>query len=280
MKIDCRLIRDAELDKIKNRLIELELKRKLKAIIIQVGDRPDSTKYVQNKIKTLESVGMKAEHKKFPKDISPAGLINYIMCCNASNSVDGIIVQLPLPDELKDYTDMILKLINPNKDIDCITPERESMVYSGESNILPCTVSGIMKIFEYENIDLRGKNVLVIGRSRIVGKPLAITLINKGATVTVANSHTKNLNWLIQNNQIIISAVGKIDLLNPNNVNKNHTIIDVGINFDNNGKLVGDTNKVCYDIVKKYTPVPFGVGQLTTVEVASNLLKLWEENND
>ncbi|MGL5175290.1 MAG: tetrahydrofolate dehydrogenase/cyclohydrolase catalytic domain-containing protein, partial [Cetobacterium sp.] len=169
MKIDCKLIRDAELDKIKNRLIELELKKKLKAIIIQVGDRPDSTKYVQNKIKTLESVGMKAEHKKFPKDISPAGLINYIMCCNASNSVDGIIVQLPLPDELKDYTDMILKLINPNKDIDCITPERESMVYSGESNILPCTVSGIMKIFEYENIDLKGKNVLVIGRSRIVG---------------------------------------------------------------------------------------------------------------
>ncbi|MGL5751378.1 MAG: tetrahydrofolate dehydrogenase/cyclohydrolase catalytic domain-containing protein, partial [Paraclostridium sp.] len=227
MKIDCKLIRDTELDKIKNRVKELELKRKLKTIIIQVGDRPDSTKYVQNKIKTLELAGMKAEHKKFPKDISPAGLINYIMCCNASNSVDGIIVQLPLPDELKDYTDMILKLINPNKDIDCITPERESMVYSGESNILPCTVSGIMKIFEYENIDLKGKDVLVIGRSRIVGKPLAITLINKGATVTVANSHTKNLNWLIQNNQIIISAVGKIDLLNPNNVNKNHTIIDV-----------------------------------------------------
>ncbi|MGL5751529.1 MAG: bifunctional 5,10-methylenetetrahydrofolate dehydrogenase/5,10-methenyltetrahydrofolate cyclohydrolase [Paraclostridium sp.] len=280
MKIDCKLIRDAELDKIRNRIKELELKRKLKAIIIQVGDRPDSTKYVQNKIKTLESVGMKAEHKKFPKDISPAGLINYIMCCNASNSVDGIIVQLPLPYELKDYTDMILKLINPNKDIDCITPERESMVYSGESNILPCTVSGIMKIFEYENIDLKGKDILVIGRSRIVGKPLAITLINNGATVTVANSHTNNLDLLIKNNKIVISAVGKIDLLNPNNVDNTHTIIDVGINFDNNGKLVGDTNKRCYDIVKKYTPVPFGVGQLTTIEVASNLLKLWEENND
>lgn len=280
MKIDCKLIREAELDKIRNRIKELELKRKLKAIIIQVGDRPDSTKYVENKIKTLESVGMKAEHKKFPKEISPAGLISYIMACNASDSVDGIILQLPLPDQLKEYTDSIIKLINPRKDIDCITPEREALVYSGESDILPCTVSGIMKVFEYENIDLKGKDVLVIGRSRIVGKPLAITLINKGATVTVANSHTKNLNWLIQNNKIVISAVGKIDLLNPNNVNKNQTIIDVGINFDDNGKLVGDTNKVCYDIVKKYTPVPNGIGQLTTVEVAWNLLKLWEENND
>ncbi|MGL5190987.1 MAG: bifunctional 5,10-methylenetetrahydrofolate dehydrogenase/5,10-methenyltetrahydrofolate cyclohydrolase [Cetobacterium sp.] len=280
MKIDCKLIRDTELNKLKDRLVELEFKRKLKAIIIQVGDRPDSTKYVENKIKTLESVGMKAEHKKFPKEISPAGLISYIMACNASDSVDGIILQLPLPDELRDYTDNIIKLINPRKDIDCITPEREALVYSGESDILPCTVSGIMKVFEYENIDLKGKDILVIGRSRIVGKPLAITLINKGATVTVANSHTNNLDLKIERNDIIISAVGKIDLLNPNNVGNDHTIIDVGINFDNNGKLVGDMNKLCYDIVKKYTPVPNGIGQLTTVEVAWNLLKLWEENND
>ncbi|MGL5751954.1 MAG: tetrahydrofolate dehydrogenase/cyclohydrolase catalytic domain-containing protein, partial [Paraclostridium sp.] len=152
MKIDCKLIRDTELNKLKDRLVELEFKRKLKAVIIQVGDRPDSTKYVENKIKTLESVGMKAEHKKFPKEISPAGLISYIMACNSSDSVDGIILQLPLPDELRDYTDSIIKLINPRKDIDCITPEREALVYSGESDILPCTVSGIMKVFEYENI--------------------------------------------------------------------------------------------------------------------------------
>ncbi|MGL5750116.1 MAG: bifunctional 5,10-methylenetetrahydrofolate dehydrogenase/5,10-methenyltetrahydrofolate cyclohydrolase, partial [Paraclostridium sp.] len=174
----------------------------------------------------------------------------------------------------------IIKLINPRKDIDCITPEREALVYSGESDILPCTVSGIMKVFEYENIDLKGKDVLVIGRSRIVGKPLAITLINKGATVTIANSHTECLNVKIDDNEIIISAVGKINLIDPEYTNNTQTIIDVGINFDNNGKLVGDTNKRCYDIVKKYTPVPNGIGQLTTVEVAWNLLKLWEENND
>lgn len=280
MKIQCSEIRDMRIKYIKDKLKESEFKRKPHGVVIQVGNRPDSTKYVKNKIKTLEEIGMKATHKLFPENISISGLMHYIMVCNASDSVDGILLQLPLPDKLREYEDMLIKLINPSKDIDCITPERESQVYSGDYNILPCTVSGIMEIFKHENIDLKGKDVLVIGRSRIVGKPLSMTLINAGATVTVANSHTKNLDWLISTNNIVISAVGKIDLITPDNVHDNHILIDVGINFDKNGKLIGDVNRECYHKVKSYTSVPGGVGILTTVEVANNLLKLMEERNN
>lgn len=278
MKIDCKKIREEKLENIKKATLDCIVKPTI--LIIQVGDRPDSTKYVNNKIKTLESIGMKAILTKIPvhTDLSLyIEILNAIQHGNDDEDIHGIILQLPLPDSIKHTTRMLVEAINPEKDIDCLGELSESAIYSGRYDILPCTVSGIMDIFEYENINLSGKNILVIGRSDIVGKPLAVTLINKGATVTVANSKTKNIKQLIENNEIIITATGKINLITPDMVNPNHILIDVGINFDENNKMVGDINKGCYDVVKAYTSVPGGVGLLTTMSVANNLWTLYRK---
>lgn len=274
MKLNCKAIRDSELEiskfTIKNENI------KANAIVIQVGNREDSNKYVSNKINTLNEQGIGAIQKRFDEGTHIHKIMNYVSKCNIDDAVTGIIIQSPLVGRLRKFEDMLIGMINPKKDIDCITPQMESMVYGGEGNMLPCTVSGIMKIFKYNNIDLKGKDVLVIGRSKIVGKPMAMALINAGATVTVANSHTKDLQKHITNNEIIISAVGKIDLITPCMVSNEHILIDVGINFTEDGKMVGDVNRACYDIVKAYTTVPGGVGQLTTAEVVGNIIKLYK----
>lgn len=278
MKIDCKKIREIRLEEIKNGVSTCIIKPTI--LIIQVGDRPDSNKYVNNKIKTLEDIGMKTILKKIPHHNDLSLYISVLQAIEKGNDdedIHGIILQLPLPDCLSHLTHDLLNAIIPEKDIDCLNETSEGFIYSGRYDILPCTVSGIMDIFKYENVDLSGKNVLVIGRSNIVGKPMALTLINKGATVTVANSKTKNLKELIMNNEIIISATGKINLITPDMVNEKHILIDVGINFDENNKMVGDINRGCYDIVKAYTSVPGGVGLLTTMSVANNLWTLYRK---
>lgn len=287
MKIDCKEIRDKKLNQIKKEVENFRVKPKI--LILQVGDRPDSNKYVKNKINTLEGIGMGAILKRISENDDSVELfysiLNEINKGNLDEEINGIILQLPLPDNVKSMTNRLVNFISKIKDIDCLGNSSESSIYSGEYDILPCTVSGIMDIFTHLDIDVQGKDILVIGRSNIVGKPMAMTLINKGATVTVANSKTKNLSKLIQNNEIIISAVGKIDLITPDMVNSNHILIDVGINFNGNN-MVGDVNKGCYNIAKAYTSVPGGVGLLTTTSVAKNLLTLYKKqlnkggNND
>lgn len=281
MKIDCKGMRELELLNIEYKVNELkQYGIKPKLLIIQSGDRLDSNKYVKNKISTLESIGIstqliKIDNTKFTTEKS---LFKHIAAniesANKDKHTHGIILQLPLVGLSNELSKVLLRRIDSRKDVDCLTPHNENLIYHNNAKVLPCTVSGIMALLEYMKINLSGKRVLVIGRSNIVGKPLALSLLNKDATVTIANSKTVNLKELVQSNEIIISCVGKINLITQDMVNENHILIDVGINFNSEGKMVGDVNHDCYDIVKAYTSVPGGVGILTTMSVAYNLLNL------
>ncbi|MGL5051093.1 MAG: tetrahydrofolate dehydrogenase/cyclohydrolase catalytic domain-containing protein [Fusobacteriaceae bacterium] len=280
MRIDCLELREALGESILKEMPKIN--RKLTCAIVQIGDRPDSNKYIKNKLTTLDKYGAKGELHKYPEDMSVQGILDLIKVLNASDRIDGIIVQLPLPLNMRKYTDEILEKIHPSKDLDCITPQNEAKVYGGDYSLYPCTVQAVFNILDSLNFDINGEQVVVLGRSKIVGLPLATALINKGATVVSCNSKTKkeNLEGLLKNAKVIISATGQINPVNPELITKNHILIDVGINFNEEGKLCGDFDVTCQSNSLAYTPVPSGVGILTTVNVVGNLLKLYNRKKE
>ncbi|HAT4302199.1 TPA: bifunctional 5,10-methylenetetrahydrofolate dehydrogenase/5,10-methenyltetrahydrofolate cyclohydrolase [Clostridium perfringens] len=283
MIIDCKKIRE----EIKQELKKKDLS-KIKGIFIQVGDNQASNLYVNNKCKLCEELGIDYEHMKLDENISEEELLNIIDMLNKTKCVTGIMVQLPLPKHISE--EKVINAIDPNKDIDGFTNANKGKLMIGdETGIIPCTPKGIITTLEHENIDVEGKNVVIVGRSNIVGKPLAQLLINKGATVTVCNSKTdrEKLKELILDSDIFISAIGQAnhfnlnffeDLTLSNNVFKNITAIDVGINRDENNKLCGDISKDMYDYFDSVTPVPGGVGVMTVLELVRNLIKCGENN--
>lgn len=236
-------------------------------VIIQVGDDYASNKYVNNKVRTCEEVGINARVLKIPNAVaSTLRLTSMIQELNRDSFVDAIIVQLPLPFHVD--TDAVLAEISPNKDLDCLTPKNVGLLHLNKSFVKPCTPAGIMEMLDIYKVKLEGKNVLVIGRSHIVGRPIAELFTAKNATVTLAHSKSK---YNPNKYDIVVSVIGKakeVVVDNPNAI-----LIDVGINSDENGKLVGD-----FDIEKcncaYYTPVPGGVGPLTTAMVCKNTLTL------
>lgn len=277
--IDCKKIREG----IKEDLKKQDLS-KIRGVFIQVGDNLASNVYVRNKCTLCNELGIKHTYLKLDENISEEELLNIIYKLNKTKCVKGIMVQLPLPKHISE--EKIINTIDPSKDIDGFTNVNKGKLMIGdETGIIPCTPKGIMTILEHENINVEGKNVVIVGRSNIVGKPLAQLLINKGATVTVCNSKTdKNrLKELILDSDIFISAIGQAnyfdldffeDLTFSNNVFKNITAIDVGINRDKNNKLCGDISQDMYGVFKKITPVPGGVGVMTVLELVRNLIKL------
>ncbi|EPB8173154.1 bifunctional 5,10-methylenetetrahydrofolate dehydrogenase/5,10-methenyltetrahydrofolate cyclohydrolase [Clostridium perfringens] len=283
MIIDCKKIRE----EIKQELKKKDLS-KIKGIFIQVGDNQASNIYVRNKCKLCEELGIDYEHMKLDESVSEEELLNLIDMLNKTKCVTGIMVQLPLPKHISE--EKVINTIDPNKDIDGFTNANKGKLMIGdETGIIPCTPKGIITVLEHENIDVEGKNVVIVGRSNIVGKPLAQLLINKGATVTVCNSKTDRdkLKELILDSDIFISAIGQAnhfnlnffeDLTLSNDVFKNITAIDVGINRDGNNKLCGDISKDMYDYFQYATSSPGGIGLLTVLEVVRNLIKCGENN--
>lgn len=246
--IDCKKYATEILDQVK------EVPNKKKLAIITVGDDPASLSYVKGKIKDCEYCGMPYEHIQMTKEQAEQGyLADCIVGFNYASNVGGIIVQLPLPDGLNEeyYT----HLVKGYKDVDG---------FREDSKFLPCTPEGIMYILEKELGDLTGMNVLVVGRGKLVGEPIAKMLLDANCTVTVAHSKTKNLDYIVPNYDIIISAVGKPNLVNLEMCNAK-VVIDVGVSRDENGKLCGD----CYNFRTDYchntkvTPVPGGIGLMT-----------------
>lgn len=235
--------------------------------IIQVGDDYASTKYVNNKVRTCEEVGIQARVIRVPNAASSTlRLSSMVHELNKDNSVDAIIVQLPLPHHID--ADAVLADIDPKKDLDCLTPHNIGLLHLNRPSIAPCTPAGIIEMLDTYRVQLAGKNVLVIGRSHIVGRPIAELFTARDATVTLAHSRSK---YNPNKYDIVVSAIGKAKAIvvdNPNAI-----LIDVGINSDEHGKLVGD-----FDIEKcncaYYTPVPGGVGPLTTAMVCKNTLTL------
>ncbi len=243
--------------------------------VIMVGNNQASKTYVRNKKMACEKAGIKSEEYLLPEDASEKEILNLINKLNTTKEVSGILVQLPLPPHLDSKT--ICERISPLKDVDAFTSKNTGDLFKGDAKFLPCTPAGILEILKHENINLAGKHCVIIGRSNIVGKPLALLLIQNDATVTVCHSKTKNLEGICKLADIVICAVGKEKFLKKEMVKPGAVVIDVGINRDENGKLCGDADfENLEPICSKITPVPGGVGPMTVAMLVKNAAKAAE----
>ncbi|MFZ2188424.1 MAG: bifunctional methylenetetrahydrofolate dehydrogenase/methenyltetrahydrofolate cyclohydrolase FolD [Candidatus Moraniibacteriota bacterium] len=239
--------------------------------VILVGEDGASQIYVKNKERVAKEVGISSEVVRLPVEASQEELEKIILQYNADEKIHGILVQLPLPEQID--AKRIISLIDPKKDVDCFHPENVGKLMIGDARFLPCTPAGILELLERSEFLVEGKNVVVVGRSNIVGKPLAVMLINLGATVTVCNSKTKNLQELCAQADILISATGRAGLICAEMVKQDAVVVDVGINRNADGKLVGDVDyvHVC-DKASHITPVPGGVGPMTIMMLMRNTI--------
>ena len=256
-----------------------EVGRTPRLVIISVGDDPASKVYVRNKIRCAEEVGIEVEHTSYFDTIDGQDLVNVICDYNDNSKVDGIMVQLPLPSHLNERT--IIDTIDPAKDVDGLTTTNIGRLRSGQPCIKPCTAAGIIDLLDYYNIEIDGKDITIIGRSNIVGKPLADMMMAKGATVTQCHSKTEDIVFHCGGADIVVSAVGKPKFINHRHIwDSTEAVIDVGINRDENGKLCGDVD---FELVKllcdNITPVPGGVGTMTVAELMKNTVECWRKNN-
>lgn len=246
-----------------------KLGTQLGLVVIQVGEDEASKVYVKQKEKLALELGYKFLHKKYKDNVTNERIINFIKKLNKDDSVDGIIVQMPLPKHLD--TELIQNTISPLKDVDGLTYINAGKLVQNTPALVPCTPKGIVDLLDEFKIDVEGKNVVVIGRSILVGKPIANLLTNKNATVTICHSHTKDIKYYTSNADIVIVAVGKASFLTEDMVKDGVVVIDVGINRID-GKLYGDVD---YPNVSKkaayITPVPGGVGPMTVYELMNNV---------
>ncbi|HSB56868.1 MAG TPA: bifunctional 5,10-methylenetetrahydrofolate dehydrogenase/5,10-methenyltetrahydrofolate cyclohydrolase [Nitrosopumilaceae archaeon] len=237
---------------------------------VLVGENQASATYVKNKQKACADVGIITKDHRLPESFSQQEMISLIDLLNKDSSVHGILIQLPLPKQLDEFS--TVSRISPIKDVDGLTPYNIGLLSSGKAILKPCTPSGIMEMFDYYNIDLLGKNAVIINRSNLVGKPLYHLLLEKNATVTTCHSKTKNLKEHCQKADIVITAIGDRTkfVLSSDMIKDGAIVIDVGISRQN-GKIIGDTD---YDeIIKKAsfaTPVPGGVGPMTVAMLLKN----------
>ena len=273
--LDGKKLRDKILDDLKNKVAALTGTPKL--VVISVGDDPASKIYVNNKKKYAEKIGIAAEIVEYPETVSQEILLNKIDRLNADAAVTAILVQLPLPkhiDKLK-----ILSAIEPKKDVDGFTPYNSGLLFSGaKPYAYPATPRGILRLLDEYNIELDGKHVVVVGRSNIVGKPLAQMMLNRNATVTVCHSHTKNLADITKTADILVSAAGG-KIIEDNMIKSNCVVVDVGIFRDEQGKLRGDVNfETVSKIASHITPVPGGVGPMTIASLMLNIVDLFENS--
>ncbi|HEM5203502.1 bifunctional methylenetetrahydrofolate dehydrogenase/methenyltetrahydrofolate cyclohydrolase [Streptococcus suis] len=231
-------------------------------VVILVGENPASQVYVRNKERSALAAGFKSEVVRVPDTISESDLLDLIERYNQDDEWHGILVQLPLPAHISE--EKVLLAIDPDKDVDGFHPTNMGKFWSGHPVMIPSTPAGIMEMFKEYQIDLEGKTALVIGRSNIVGKPMAQLLLDANATVTIAHSRTKNLAELARQADILVVAIGRGHFVTKEFVKPGAVVIDVGMNRDENGKLIGD---VKYDEVSEVasyiTPVPGGVGPMT-----------------
>ncbi len=261
------------LDDLKIKIAKLEKKPSLAVIL--ANDNPSSKIYVDNKEKISMELGIKSSVYRFDKSITQGELIKLIHELNEDENINGILVQLPLFEHLN--SQQIIELINPKKDVDGFHPINVGRLNCGlEPYAVCCTPKGIIKLLKKYKINLAGKNVVVIGRSNIVGKPTATLLTNENATVTLAHSKTKNLKEITKNADIIVSATGHPKLIKADMVKKGAVVIDVGITRQINGKLAGDVDfEKVKNIASYITPVPKGVGPMTIACLMENTYELY-----
>ena len=239
--------------------------------VILVGENPASQVYVRNKIKACEQVGILSIQETYPANITEEELISHIQRLNQDNAIDGILVQLPLPQHIDEKT--VIEAISPAKDVDGFHIASAGALQTGLPGFRPCTPAGCMKMLESINYPIKGKNAVVIGRSNIVGKPMALMLLEKSATVTICHSATENLANFTRQADILVAAVGRVKLVTADMVKPGAVVIDVGMNRDENGKLCGDVDfNAVSQVAGWITPVPGGVGPMTITMLLSNTI--------
>jgi len=279
--IDGKALSEKVLKEIEKEHSELEKKvgRKAGLAVIIVGENPASQIYVRNKIRACEKVGFHSETIRLDENITEENLLLEIEKLNNNSNIDGILVQLPIPKHIDGLK--IINAISAEKDVDGFhTTNIGKMMIGDETGFLPCTPAGVVHMFEEYNIDLEGKDVLVIGQSNIVGKPMTLLLIKKRATVQVCNSKTKNLSEKLQKADVVVAAAGSPKLVKASDVKEDVVVIDVGINRVD-GKLCGDVD--FEEVSKKasfITPVPGGVGPMTIAMLIKNTFKSYKQKID
>ena len=239
--------------------------------VVLVGDDPASAVYVRNKDHAAQGVGIAARTIRLPATTQQAELLAVVAQLNADPEIDGILVQLPLPRGLD--TQAVIRAIDPAKDVDGLTPTNAGLLAAGQPGLVPCTPLGVMKLLDYAGVTLRGTRALVLGRSVLVGKPVAALLTAADATVTVAHSGTRDLGVECRRAEVIVAAVGRPEIVRADWVSNGAVVIDVGINRLPDGRLVGDVATVdVAEIASAITPVPGGVGPMTIACLLENTL--------
>lgn len=252
--------------------IKTKYNRLPKLAVILVGDNQASQVYVRNKERGCEYIGIDSLKIVHDESFSEEELLKEIDELNNDDTVDGILVQLPLPKHINE--DKVLEAIIPSKDVDGFHPDNVAKLFLGQDSLVPCTPKGMMVLLDEINYDLTGKEVVVVGRSNIVGKPVALLCLQKNATVTIAHSRTANLKEVCKRADVLIAAVGKAKMINREYVKEGVVVLDVGINRDENNKLCGDVDfEDVKDLVSAITPVPGGIGPMTITMLLQNTLE-------
>lgn len=270
--IDGKKIREYNLDRIAEQVSVLKENGVEPALaVIIVGSDPASRIYVNNKKAACERVGMRSVEYALPEETTTEELLELIDKLNADKSINGILCQLPVPKHIN--KNLVLERIHPTKDVDCFHPENVGRLSIGSGEIVPCTPMGMVKMLEYEGIDPTGKHCVIIGRSDIVGKPMAMLMLARNATVSICHSKTVNLAEITKQADILVAAVGIAKFVKADMVKDGAIVLDVGMDRDENGKLCGDVD---FDEVEKkasmITPVPGGVGPMTIAMLMRNTL--------
>lgn len=277
--IDGKAVSTAVKEEIKSETAKLKEKGITVGLaVILVGDDPASKIYVANKKKACEDLGFVSEEYLLPENTKTSELLELINVLNNEKSINGILCQLPLPKQIDEQT--VINAISPLKDVDAFHPSNVGKIMIGDYDFVPCTPAGIMEMLKYYNIEISGKNCVVIGRSNIVGKPMSMLLLHQNGTVTTCHSRTKDLSKYTREADILVSAVGKANFVTADMVKDGAVVIDVGMNREN-GKLCGD---VVFDEVSKkasfITPVPGGVGPMTIAMLMKNTLTAAKKQNN
>ena len=271
--IDGKVVSDALRSDMKQRVIALKSRDITPGLaVILVGDNPASEVYVRNKVRACESIGVHSTVTKLPADTPETEVLDELTKLNADSTVHGILVQLPLPDHIDE--NKILETIDPLKDVDGFHKLNVGAMTTGKARYYPCTPHGVIKMLEHYGIGVEGKHAVVIGRSNIVGKPMSLMLLERGATVTICTSKTPDVKQFTRSADIVVAAVGKPKMIDASYLSEKAVVIDVGINRLDDGTLCGDVDyEAVSKIVKSVTPVPGGVGPMTITMLLENTIK-------
>lgn len=269
-RIDGKMISQMVKDELKQRVIDEGIDATL--AVIQVGNDPASTVYVGNKKKACEYIGIRSLAFELPEETTEEELLDLVRVLNEREDVNGILVQLPLPSHMDE--DKVIQTISPKKDVDGFHPQSVGALSIGQPGFVSCTPAGVIQLLKRSGVEIEGKECVIVGRSNIVGKPMALLMLRENATVTICHSRTKDLKEVTKRADILIVAIGKPKFITKEYVREGAVVIDVGIHRDENNKLCGDVD---FDDVEKIasaiTPVPGGVGPMTIAMLMNNCVE-------